>query len=499
MYHCDLKIFQSNDMSVKLTSLLAPDLEISKVITGLWQIADMERKARILDPGMTAKFLLPYVRAGFKTFDMADHYGSSEIIAGKFKNQFAKVHDQVLLFTKWVPVPGKISRQDVRTAIHLSLERMQQTSIDLLQFHAWHYPDPQWLDGLFYLKELQDEGLIKYLGVTNFDAAHLRIALSSGIPIISNQVCHSLIDRRAGGYMMRQVCEEFGVKILAYGTLAGGFLSDKWLGKKQPGDSALTTWSQMKYKRFIDTAGGWDVFQNLLEVAHQIAQKYEVSIANVATRFILENPVVAAVIIGARLGESDHIADNRQMLSLEFHQEDFELIEKAQQELTPIPGGCGDEYRKPPFLTATGDLSHHLDHIPQAYEPIVVGENRAKVFSGTPWEDLASYCRATRVGNRILVSGTTATHGSQLIGGKDVAAQTHFVIDKIEGAIQSLGGTLSDVIQTRIFAQNIGDWELIARVHGQRFKDINPINTLVGARLVGDEYLVEMEAEAVLR
>jgi enamine deaminase RidA (YjgF/YER057c/UK114 family) len=86
--------------------------------------------------------------------------------------------------------------------------------------------------------------------------------------------------------------------------------------------------------------------------------------------------------------------------------------------------------------------------------------------------------------------------GSRLIGGRDPAAQAQFVIDKIEGALQSLGGSLRDVVRTRVFVPNIGDWEAVARVHGARFAGIMPANTLVGAPLVGAEYLVEIEAEA---
>ena len=73
-----------------------------------------------------------------------------------------------------------------------------------------------------------------------------------------------------------------------------------------------------------------------------------------------------------------------------------------------------------------------------------------------------------------------------------------FVIDKIEGTLQSLGGRLDDVVRTRIFIQNIDDWEPISRVHGRRFRTIQPANTLVRADLVGAEYLVEMEAEAIV-
>ena len=86
-----------------------------------------------------------------------------------------------------------------------------------------------------------------------------------------------------------------------------------------------------------------------------------------------------------------------------------------------------------------------------------------------------------------------------MIGGRDPSAQAHFVIDKIEGAIESLGGTLADVVRTRIFVNNLDDWEAVARAHGERFAGINPANTLVEARLVGEGYLVEIEAEAVLK
>ncbi len=312
-------------MQTKTT--LAPGLEISTIVTGLWQIADMERDGKTLDPQRAAKHMLPYLEKGFSTFDMADHYGSSEIIAGTFKQGLGE-KESVQLFTKWVPKPGKISREAVREAVQTALDRMQVESIDLLQFHAWYYPDPSWLDGLFYLKELKDEGLIKHLGVTNFDAAHLRIALASGIPIVSNQVCHSLIDTRAS-MNMADVCQKYNVKLLAFGTLAGGFLTERWLGKSEPSYDALTTWSQMKYKRFIDEAGGWAPYQNLLQTLKEIAQKHGVSMANISSRYILENPAVAAVIIGARLGESEHISDNKRTAAIVLDQADIKGDQKG--------------------------------------------------------------------------------------------------------------------------------------------------------------------------
>jgi enamine deaminase RidA (YjgF/YER057c/UK114 family) len=139
-----------------------------------------------------------------------------------------------------------------------------------------------------------------------------------------------------------------------------------------------------------------------------------------------------------------------------------------------------------------------VESFPAPYPSISGSDGRTKALSGTIWEDLAGFSRAVRKGNRILVSGTTATHGPRAIGGKDPAAQAHFIIDKLEGAIQSLGGKLEDVVRTRIFIRNVNDWEPVARAHGERFKDIQPANTMVRAELIGDEYLVEMEAEAIV-
>jgi len=121
------------------------------------------------------------------------------------------------------------------------------------------------------------------------------------------------------------------------------------------------------------------------------------------------------------------------------------------------------------------------------------------VSSGTVWESLAGYSRAVRIGERILVSGTTATgNAGEVIGEGDAAAQTRYILDKIEAAIVQLGGRLADVVRTRIYVRNVEDWEAVARVHGERFGAIRPANTLVEAKLVGDEYLVEIEAEAVI-
>lgn len=470
---------------------LAPGLEISRVLTGLWQIADMERDGRQLDLAATAGAMGPLAAAGFTTFDMADHYGSAEDVAGLFASSHP---GRLQLFTKWVPKPGRIARADVRAAVQLSLRRLRRERLDLLQFHAWRFSDPQWLDCLFWLQELKAEGLIGHLGVTNFDAAHLRVALFSGIELVSNQVSFSLLDQRARG-ALSALCRERSVQLLAYGTVAGGLLTERWLGKPAPAPSELATWSLMKYGRFVQAAGGWEALQRILAATHAIARKHGVSMANVACRAILDEPAVAGIIVGARLGQSAHTDDNARVFSFALDDDDRRALAQAQATLAPIPGDCGDEYRKPPFLTASGDLSHHVEQFPPPFAVRTV-QGRKLCESGTPWEPLAGYSRAVRSGNRIHVSGTTATHGDRLIGGGDPAAQAHFAIDKIEGALESLGARLQDVVRTRVFVRNAADWEPVARAHGRRFGDIRPANTLVEAKLVGEAYLVEIEADA---
>ena len=477
-------------MSVIERYELAPGLEVSRVITGLWQIADLERDGEPVDPNAGAAAMKPYVEAGLSTFDMADHYGSAEVIVGHYAGP-----RPIQALTKWVPKPGPLDRATVRAAVQTALDRLHTHRLDLLQFHCWNYWDPSYLDGLFHLAELKEEGLIRHLGMTNTDAAHMQLILQSGIPVVSNQVCYSLVDRRPRGGLT-EVCAEHPCSLLAYGTLAGGFLSDRWLNEPEP--DRLETWSQMKYKRFIDAGGGWAGLQRVLRAARKVADRHGVTIANVACRYVLDQPGVAAIIVGARLGRSAHVEDTARLFDLELDAADHERLDDAADALAPIPGDSGDEYRRPPFLTASGDLSHHLDGFPPPFEVRPGSTGGQRVRSGTDWEALAGYCRAVKRGRMVFVSGTTATHGDRRIGGEDPTSQTHFAIDKIEGALRSVGGRLEDVVRTRIYVRDMADWEPVARAHGARFGAIQPANTLVQARLVGDGYRVEIEADAIL-
>ncbi len=481
-------------------TLLAPGLEIPRIVTGLWQVADMERGGQLLEPQRAAGAMAEYAQAGFDAFDMADHYGSSEVITGHLLGQGSFLKTPIKAFTKWCPEPGPMTREAVRAGVERACERMRTRSIDLMQFHWWTFEHPGYLDALTELAALRAEGLIKHIGLTNFDTAHLRVLLAHGLPIATNQVCLSLLDRRAAG-AMTQLCLARNVRLLAYGTLGGGFLSERWLGQEAPIE--VGDWSKMKYRRFIDAVGGWAALQGVLRAAHAIALKHQVSIANVATRWVLDQPAVAAAIVGARLGESEHRADNLRVFSFRLDSDDLALLDTAFAATRAIPGDCGDEYRKPPFLTASGDLSHHLSSFAPIYKKhLVPGHaDRWRVDSGSVWEPIAGYSRAVRDGAHVSVSGTTATHGSGgVVAAGDAGAQTTWILDKIAASLSALGARMEDVIRTRIYLRDVSEWEAVSREHGRVFGHTRPANTLVQAgALIGDDYRVEIEAEALVR
>ncbi len=481
------------------TTTLPGGLQIRRLITGLWQMADQERDGRAFDLDRAAEALTAYARAGFDTFDMADHYGSAEIVAGMVHRAMRQAGETPpVILTKWCPPPRPMTLDVVRAGVETSLRRLDMSCVDVLQFHWWRYESPEYLDALTHLMRLREEGLIREIGLTNFDAAHLRMVVRHGIKVATNQVCFSLLDRRAAGALSEVAAAE-GVRLLAFGTLCGGFLSDRWVGADEPAD--ISDWSRMKYKRFVDAAGGWGPFQALLATLTPIARKHGVSLSNLASRWVLDHGAVAATIIGARLGENEHRADNLAVFDVALDAEDRAAIAAATADLTPISGDCGDEYRKPPFLTASGDLSHHLDALPPVFpvSPAPARPARMRALSGSVWEAKAGFSRAIRIGDRILISGTTATdpHGNPVCHG-DAEGQTVYILDKILAAVSSLGGKPEDIVRTRIYLSDASVWEPVSAVHARYFGEVLPANTLVAVSGLIGPYLVEIEAEAIV-
>ena len=326
------------------------NLPICRILNGMWQVSGGHGR---IDSNAAVDAMLAYHDAGFTTWDLADHYGPAEDFIGAFRRRLADARgaetlSEIQAFTKWVPRPGPMTRQVVENNVDISLRRMNVERLDLLQFHWWDYDDLRYLDAMERLAELRDEGKIHRLALTNFDTQRLREIADHGIRVVSNQVQYSLIDRRPR-VQMTPVCEEQRVWLLPYGVLSGGLLSDRYLGQPELGDTALNTASLRKYKQMVDAWGGWPLFQQLLTTLRGIGDKHGVSVANVAVRYVLDQPAVAGVIIGARLGVAEHISENARAFSFQLDAADHQSIESVlahSRDLYQIIGDCGDEYRR---------------------------------------------------------------------------------------------------------------------------------------------------------
>ncbi len=330
-------------------SQLAPDLKICRILNGMWQTAGGHGQINAEDA--IAEMRL-YHNSGFTTWDMADIYGPAEEYLGEFRKRLEKERGELELgsmqaLTKFVPNPGPMTRTIVKHHIDKSLRRMNVKTIDVVQFHWWDYNDTSYLDALHHLSKIRDEGKIRHLALTNFDTERISIMVENDFKLISNQVQYSILDTRPEIKMV-PFCQKHGMKLLTYGTILGGFLSEKYLEKQEPARSALDTLSLQKYKQMIDVWGGWKLFQELLVVLDRIAKKHHVSIANVATRYILDKPAVAGIIIGVRLVISEHRSDNMRVFKLKLDKEDTDAIRSItsrSQDLFARIGDCGDEYR----------------------------------------------------------------------------------------------------------------------------------------------------------
>ncbi|KAI0790644.1 Aldo/keto reductase [Abortiporus biennis] len=323
---------------------------LPRLWNGLWQLSSNAWGSA--PSSKIRREMANYATNGYIAF--ADHYGSSEILFGQFRQSLPSPRD-VYGATKWcVFRTTNPTRAVVEAAVQERLDRMQSDSVDLLQFHWQDYSDSGYLTALRHLQDLRREGKIGALGLCNFDSVRMDEICEELGPgeIVSNQVQFSLIDVRPLSEMA-ELCLKHNVKLLTYGTLCGGFLSDKWLNQPEPDMyTGNLTPSQRKYLDMIlKVWGDWDLFQTLLSTLRNIGDQHDgVSIANIATRWILDHPFVGAVIIGARLGISDHIEDNKKVTSLHLTEDDHARINAVLEgsngsKLYTEIGDCGAEYR----------------------------------------------------------------------------------------------------------------------------------------------------------
>ncbi len=294
---------------------------ISRIIKGGWHLAGGHGT---VDPARAVSDMAAFVEAGITTFDSADIYTGGEALIGRFRREYPSLARRVQVHTKFVPdLPdlATVDRRYVERIVDRSLERLGVERLDLLQFHWWDYTVPRYVEVALELDRLRRAGKIAHIGATNFDTTRLAEIVAAGVPLVAHQVQYSLLDDRPARRMVA-FCRQHGIALLCYGTVAGGFLSERWLGAAEP-RGELANRSLVKYRLIIEDFGGWPLFQELLAVLAPIAARLDTDIATVATRAILDRDQVAAAIVGAtgiahlpahertatlRLGDADRAA-----------------------------------------------------------------------------------------------------------------------------------------------------------------------------------------------
>jgi aryl-alcohol dehydrogenase-like predicted oxidoreductase len=323
---------------------LVAGYEISPVIKGGWQLSsghslnlEIQEQAAISD-------MIAFIKAGITTFDFGDIYTGVEELVGKTLVELSKeigasAREKVQLHTKYVPNETFLKDFDSSDTINIvnrSLTRLGVDQVDLVQLHWWRYEDRHYLaamEALFGLKEL---GKIRNVGITNFDLTRLEEMVNAGLKPASHQIQYSMLDRRAE-QGMSQFCEENQIGILCYGTVAGGFFSEKFLGASEP--TEVETRSNVKYQIIIDEFGGWELFQTLLRVCKSIADSHETDIGTIASAWVLARPAVKGVIVGAR--NISHIDSNVKIPQIIFTSQELEAIDEV---LSKSKGPTGPVY-----------------------------------------------------------------------------------------------------------------------------------------------------------
>ena len=332
---------------------LAEGYSIPRIIVGGWQLSEGHSHWPAQSDGVVFSSWAEMVERGLTAFDCADIYTGVEELLGKFLRQRGSSSDTpapggaggaangagIQIHTKFVPdrdILPEIDKAYVERIIDRSLLRLGVERLDLVQFYWWDSDVPGCVDTAFWLAELQEAGKIRHLGATNFDVPRLSELLDAGVRFVSNQVQYSLIDNRPENGMV-DFCAARGIQLLGYGTVAGGFLADRWLGEALPG--VIASRSLTKYELMIREFGNWPLFQELLGSLDLIARRHGASISTVAIRYVLDRPGVAAAIVGAR--NAEHLDDTLPAFSLELDPEDRAAIDAV---LAGRRGPEGDVY-----------------------------------------------------------------------------------------------------------------------------------------------------------
>jgi len=336
-------------------------------VVGGWQLSAGHHDDFDRDKALAT--LSEYARHGMTTLDMGDIYtGVEELVGDSIAQRGVRV-PAAQIHTKLVPdldlLDGKIDAAYCSAVLQRSANRCGVQCLDLVQFHWWDWEQGNHVEAYRHLAALKDEGIVSRVGVTNYDAGHMLELVDAGLPVASNQVQYSVVDTRVEG-AMTAACEKHGIKLLCYGVLMGGFLNDRWLAQPEPSMETLENRSLTKYKLIIDEFGGWALFQQLLQALRTVADAHAdhihphplnnngaavgaaadgaggaaaaaaagaggagtVSVAAVAVAWVLRQPSVGAVILGAR--SDRHIDTTLAGASLVLTPADLSMIAAAR-------------------------------------------------------------------------------------------------------------------------------------------------------------------------
>jgi len=308
----------------------------SRVIKGCWQLSGGHGGDRATDRtrgDAAVEDFASFVDAGISTFDTGPEacgYGDSELIIGEYlKTEHARKHrDEIQVFTKLCCVgreQSNMTKDWVMANVDRPRKRLGVDKIDMVQMYWNEYNQRGYVDAALFLTDLKHKGVIDAVSLTNFDTQRMKEMLDAGAEISTNQIQYSLLDRRPEK-VMKQFCESTGVGLLPYGVVAGGLLSDRYLDAP-PDKVVMNTSSLRKYASVVGNVGGYSWYQSLLKCLRAVADKHNTSIANVASKWVLESPVVPAVILGAR--NATHIPDHLALFDFSLDDADRDSIARV--------------------------------------------------------------------------------------------------------------------------------------------------------------------------
>ena len=322
---------------------LADDYTISEVIVGGWQFSAGHR-TQPMDRARALDMILRLADAGFTTLDCADIYAGVEELYGEVLSKYGSTStagsNPLQIHTKFVPdldALPHVERTYVERIIDRSLRRLRVERLDLVQFYWWDDSVAGSIETAHWLGELRDAGKIRCLGATNFGVARLQEMAAAGVRFVTNQVQYSLLDRRPENGLV-EYCQRNDIRLLTYGTVAGGYLCSKYVGADES-EHMGSTRSLTKYRLMIEEIGGWSAFQQLLAVANDVATRLGVGVASVATRFVLDQPAVAGCVLG--MTRDSHLEDALATCRLKLSGTDSDLLRTTLQS---VHSSFGDVY-----------------------------------------------------------------------------------------------------------------------------------------------------------